>query len=855
MSVNLDAAIQRDSAYRAIFEASSDGIVITDAATGIVLVANPAFCQMHGYEQMEGQHPTAFIHPDSHRLFDESVRVVRGGSEYRGRGKDVRRDGTTFDVEVFSRGFMYEGRPAIIGVVRDVTDSIRAYQDLEQLVNARTREIEQRRRVAEALRGLLATVNSTRTLDELLQEVAVQASSLLGSHGSIIYLPRSDAPGSDLIPCASWGIDPSRLTRSIPLDSSATGQAFSQRRPVSIADAHAAAVSDESAARVIGAGFTALLAVPLVVKDEVYGGLTLYFNDPREFTSDQVELATAFAGQAALAIENARLHEQSEQRRDELEALYHADQALHRSLRTEEVLDVLMDLPIALGQAQIVSMLLWDEQQRRFVVGPVRGLSDVMLRDTFTFSDLRIPHSAATDIVEVDDSATDTRVSDRLRETITREGVRAWISCPIRISGRLFGSFSFGYHHPHTFTGRERRLLVALAQRAALALHNARLHEASERQRQEMGALYEADAALLRSLRLNDVLAALVDTTMSLMRTECVGLWGELGPLVARGLSQRYLDEAFRIRQDPMILDFWWSRPSFAIEDVDSDPSIPDAQRAALQHDGIRSMLSTQVRVGDEMFGSFTVGHRVPHRFSPAEHRLLSALAQRAGLAIRNARLFEQAQQAAALQERQRLARELHDAVTQTLFSTALIAEVLPEVWEVDPEEGRQRLAELRRLTRGALAEMRTLLVELRPGGLAELPLGDLLRQLGEATAGRSRLDVATHVEGTPRSLPPDVHVALYRIAQEALNNVVKHARASEAWLSLAYLPDAVLLRISDNGCGFSAHLDALPGHFGLGIMRERATTIGATFNLRSQPEQGTAVELAWRETENVRGC
>src|SRR5690349_12090539 len=103
MPAKLDPKPDQHSAYRASFEASSDGIVITDAATGIVLVANPAFCQMHGYDRMEGQHPTTFIHPDSHHLFDQSVRVVQAGGEYRGRGKDLRRDGTTVDVEVFSR--------------------------------------------------------------------------------------------------------------------------------------------------------------------------------------------------------------------------------------------------------------------------------------------------------------------------------------------------------------------------------------------------------------------------------------------------------------------------------------------------------------------------------------------------------------------------------------------------------------------------------------------------------------------------------------------------------------------------------------------------------------------------------
>jgi signal transduction histidine kinase len=348
-------------------------------------------------------------------------------------------------------------------------------------------------------------------------------------------------------------------------------------------------------------------------------------------------------------------------------------------------------------------------------------------------------------------------------------------------------------------------LLVALAQRAALAIQNARLHEESERQREELEALYEADEALHQSLRLQDVLNALVDAAMSLLRVDGAGLWGperagESAPLASRGLSAQNLAE----------------------------------------------VLTTQIRVGGEHFGSFTVGRRRSHRFSEQEQRLLTALAQRAGVAIQNARLYEQAQQAATLEERQRLARELHDAVTQTLFSTALIAEVLPDLWDIDANEGRQRLTELRRLTRGALAEMRTLLVELRPGALSELPLGDLLRQLAEATAGRTRLEVAAQVDGPVRRLPPAVHVAMYRMAQEALNNVVKHAKARHASLELSFEPDCARLRVVDDGCGFVQDGAVAAGHFGLGIMRERAAAIGAQFELVSQLGTGTRVEITW---------
>ncbi len=129
--------------------------------------------------------------------------------------------------------------------------------------------------------------------------------------------------------------------------------------------------------------------------------------------------------------------------------------------------------------------------------------------------------------------------------------------------------------------------------------------------------------------------------------------------------------------------------------------------------------------------------------------------------------------------ERSRLARELHDAVTQTLFSASLIAEVLPRLWAKDPERGQQQLEEVRLLTRGALAEMRSLLLELRPEALAKAKMDDLLRQLGRAMTGRTGVPVSVSAD-VQCPLPAEVQVALYRIAQEALNNAAKHAEASQ---------------------------------------------------------------------------
>jgi PAS domain S-box-containing protein len=205
--------------------------------------------------------------------------------------------------------------------------------------------------------------------------------------------------------------------------------------------------------------------------------------------------------------------------------------------------------------------------------------------------------------------------------------------------------------------------------------------------------------------------------------------------------------------------------------------------------------------------------------------------------------LREKAAQDAVIAERTRLARDLHDAVTQTLFSTTLIAEVLPDIWKISPEDAKRRLEELRQLTRGALAEMRTLLVELRPNALVEVPLPTLLRQLTEAMTGRARMNIQFSVEGEC-NLPGEVQVGLYRIAQEALNNVVKHSLASQAVVTL-WMCDSVRLTIADNGTGFDVGT-VTADHLGLRIMRERAEAIGAKFNLYSEPGEGTQISVVW---------
>ena len=213
--------------------------------------------------------------------------------------------------------------------------------------------------------------------------------------------------------------------------------------------------------------------------------------------------------------------------------------------------------------------------------------------------------------------------------------------------------------------------------------------------------------------------------------------------------------------------------------------------------------------------------------------------------------LAEKAADEAVTADRTRLARDLHDAVTQTLFSASLTAEVLPDLWDMDVDEAKRSTEELRQLTRGALAEMRTLLLELRPAALTQTRLNDLIKQLCEAFIGRSRLPIKLNIEGECE-LPPEVQIAIYRIAQESLNNVFKYARATQVDVSLSISKSSVHFETCDNGVGFDMSTSK-PTSLGMRIMRERAEAIGAVLHINSTPGSGTCVEVTWNENPNLK--
>ncbi|NTU79698.1 MAG: AAA family ATPase [Chloroflexales bacterium] len=205
----------------------------------------------------------------------------------------------------------------------------------------------------------------------------------------------------------------------------------------------------------------------------------------------------------------------------------------------------------------------------------------------------------------------------------------------------------------------------------------------------------------------------------------------------------------------------------------------------------------------------------------------------------------EFAREAAVIEERNRIARDLHDSVTQTLFSASLIAEALPRIVQQSPERAGPGADELRQLTRGALAEMRTLLYELRPAAFSEKPLSELLGSLCNAFAGRMQCRITLQFDGPCTLQPGDVQTVFYRTVQEALNNVWKHAAATTVAVKAISRMDLVEIEVRDDGKGFDPE-QFCNGAGAMGVLRERAASIGAELHIVSKPGKGTTVRLSW---------
>ncbi len=369
---------------------------------------------------------------------------------------------------------------------------------------------------------------------------------------------------------------------------------------------------------------------------------------------------------------------------------------------------------------------------------------------------------------------------------------------------------------------------------------------------QQINLLLQLSAAFSQALTTHQIAEVMVDQALKALGAHL----GTVALLVEQGtmleiLNFHGLDPAVieRYRRTPLsfpgpLSDAIRSDEILWIETAEAYIARYPHFAEAIRSNKTQSTVGIPLKVHEKLIGGFTLSFPIEKLRNASEEAFFMALAQQCAQSLERALLQEGAKELAALEERQRLARDLHDAVSQVLFSATTMAESVPRTWEQDPQRALSHLNQVVTLNRAAMAEMRNLLLELRPDTIMRTDLNLLFEQLLRALKGRKFIQTEFSLQGTPFTLPGEVHMTFYRIAQEAVNNIIKHSQATHTQINLDYQADTITLRVQDNGKGFDTQ--AVSSGMGQASMRERAKANNASLTIQSEPGKGTEIILVW---------
>ncbi len=437
------------------------------------------------------------------------------------------------------------------------------------------------------------------------------------------------------------------------------------------------------------------------------------------------------------------------------------------------------------------------------------------------------------------------------------------IGVPILWRERLVGFFGIGAAPPRSFTSGDVETLELFARHAGIAIENARRYAHEQRRTLRFALISRVASLITGGFELDTVLQKAADAIHDVLGYPNVDI-PLLDPsdpetLVVRvrgGIYKRVIqgEDRLPLRQGIMGAAV---RSGIAqlVNDTASDPRYvrPPGVR------GASAELAVPIRVSGRVLGVVNVESDQP--FDDLDLASLEIVADHLAVAIGNAGLFAGAQRVAVLEERQRLARDLHDSVTQMLASINMIAQSLAGAWRKDASEGERRTERLAQLARSALAEMRALLRELRPAqqdghsseillaGIVQLRLRGLAAALRGLGTGLPPGSPAVSLElGAWESQAPEHEEVFFRVAQEAITNAVRHSGARNVRVAAVVDEQEACLTVRDDGSGFDPQSAARAaaargGGLGLQSMRERLEALGGSFHIRSRPQGGTTID------------
>jgi signal transduction histidine kinase len=436
------------------------------------------------------------------------------------------------------------------------------------------------------------------------------------------------------------------------------------------------------------------------------------------------------------------------------------------------------------------------------------------------------------------DVQADPRISG---ETARALGVKSLLAVPIVVGSRFLGAAIVSTFEDHrAFTAEEIELATGIANAVALVIDNVQLYEETRLHLAESESLRRVSSALLQKRSLGEIL--------EIVCAEAQQLTGATGSTVFLLEDDGTLRVAFTTGVASPVSDripLAGSLTGVAISK--GEPVLannPAPQTVTYRgHPETTALLAIPLRVKDVSIGSMDVVNK-PGGFLQRDVRIMSLFAAQAAIAIDHARLSQQAEELAVLQERQRLARELHDSVTQSIYSIKLYAEAAIKLLKAgNATVAAEHLGELRETADEALNDMRLLVFELQPRWLEKEGLAVAIQARLDAVEKRTGVHTEFKVEGEGE-LPLTVTEELYHIAQEALNNVLKHAQAQRVQVHLQLDEKTARLEVYDDGVGFVPATGKGKGRPGLRGMQERAERIGAALKIDSSPGQGTHVRV-----------
>ncbi len=745
-------------------------------------------------------------------------------------------------------------------------------ENIENTGNMGYKEVlQQNSKLLTTLLEVSNLVSSTKDLKPLLEEILDKLRTIIEYENAKIYIINNKRP---VVIAHRSVLEPGKEgTFPLPIDIGL----FQDKAPLVIddicSDDDIAVTFRENMSSYMDTVFKGVhcwMGLPMVYKNTVIGVLTLDNEEPGYYKQDHVELGTAFANQAAIEYENAKLYNETVKRADEIKTLFSIQQAITSRLELNSVLKLIAGEARRLSNANSTAVFLVNEED--LVLSVLSGVNGKNLIG------LQIPiHGSAVgksllqhDTVILDRSSFDG--SPEL-ELIELTQMRTCICVPLFAGSRPVGVIIAFSRIFDEFDSEDERVFSMFAPSAVIGIENARLYEEEKRRLQEneqrryvAESLRDILEVLNSNQPLEHILNFIIREAARLLHADFAALFRmnrdkeTLSLQAGYGLPDHMKRNVTVSATDGILGKSFMERRPIVKSDISKA-----ADRAHLGtmtnnrldwlYTNCCGLMAVPLVCKDEVYGGIALyfkkdGKQLEQSISKEEIGLAMTFADQAALAIDNTQLRKQASDMAVAAERNRLARDLHDSVTQTLFSASLIAEVIPKIWEKNEQEGRKRLEELRQLTRGALAEMRTLLFELKPAALVEAPLEDLLKQLSEAITGRARIPVDLQVKGAA-VLPLEIKTAFYRIAQEALNNIAKHSRATKAMIELRSNEEEQLgiivagLSIVDDGRGFDPE-SVTSQHLGIGIMKERAESTGANLKIISRVGEGTTIEVEW---------